>query len=517
MYLTQALHKAAREKPTAIASVFQGRRTTFAELITRVAKFAGALQALDVKPGDRVGMLALNSDRYLEYLYGSFWAGAVINPVNTRWNLLEIAYSLNDCQTQVLLVDSAFKHLIAPLRQHCPCLRSVINCGDGEPTADLLDYEALLNNTQPIVDALRCGQDLAAVLYTGGTTGTPKGVMLSHNALVSNALSALAAAPRPLIDTTLHVAPLFHVGALAAVLQGALRGATHIILSQFDSTAVLRAIAEEGVNETFLVPTMIQRILDDPAFTEYDLSSLRNITYGAAPMDPALLHRALHALPGSEFMQIYGMTELGPVTAVLPAYYHTFEGQKLHKLKAAGRPAPNCEVRIVDPEGNELPKGRSGEVVVRSSSVMLGYWNKPEETAQALRDGWMHSGDGGYLDKDGFLYIVDRIKDMIVSGGENIYSNEVENAILSHPDVRMCAVIGIPDEQWGESVHAVIVLQEGKHLDSEHIKQHCKSLIAGYKCPRSIEFREELPLSAAGKLLKYVLREPFWGTQTRRI
>ncbi|MCY1408786.1 Long-chain-fatty-acid--CoA ligase [compost metagenome] len=386
----------------------------------------------------------------------------------------------------------------------------MIHLGDGTPLANVLPYETWLADSHPVEDALSSGRQLAAVLYTGGTTGTPKGVMLSHDNLVSNALSALAAAPRPLIEAALHVTPMFHVGGLASILQTAQRCATHIILRQFDSAAVLNAIANEGANETFLVPTMLQRILDDPSFSEHDLSAMKNIIYGAAPIDHTLLQRALKAFPNSQFMQVYGMTELAPVAAVLPAHYHTPEGQALQKLQAAGRPTPLCELRIVDADGRELPHGQAGEIVVRGPTVMLGYWNKPEETAKALRDGWMHTGDGGYLDDDGFLYIADRIKDMIVSGGENVYSSEVENALLSHPGVQMCAVIGIPDEQWGEAVHAIIVPVPGVTLDGEALKLHCRGRIAGYKCPRSLEFRQELPLSAAGKVLKFELRAPFW-------
>jgi acyl-CoA synthetase (AMP-forming)/AMP-acid ligase II len=517
LYLTQALHKAARETPLAIASVFRERRTTFSSFIERVASFAGALRALEVKPDDRIGMLALNSDRYLEYIFGTLWAGATICPVNIRWSVAEIAYSLNDSQTQVLLVDDAFKHLIEPLLEQCPNLRTIIYSDDSEPPAHALSYEALLSIAQPVPDALRGGGDLAALLYTGGTTGAPKGVMLSHDNLACNALAVLAAAPRPTVRTVLHVAPLFHVGGLGSVLHATLRGATHVILQQFENRAALRAIAEERVDETFLVPTMLRRILEDPSFGTYDLSSMKNIIYGAAPIDPTLLQRALDALPGSQFMNLYGMTELAPVATVLPAYYHTVEGQKLHKLNSVGRPTPICEIRILDSDSNELPIGHSGEIVVRGPSVMMGYWNKPEETAMALRDGWMHTGDGGYFDEDGFLYITERLKDMIVSGGENIYSSEVENAILSHPGVLACAVIGIPDEKWGESVHAVVVVREGHSVSIEQIKEHCKRQIARYKCPRSVEFRSELPISAAGKLLKYKLRETFWNSQARRI
>lgn len=513
MYLTQALHKAAREKPSIRATVFAHRETTYGLLALRIARLAGALDALGVKPGQRVGMLALNSDRYLEYIFCTLWAGAVINPINTRWRVNEIAYSVQDCETEILFVDDAFLPLVALLRERCTCLREIIYCGDASTPAGMHGYEQLLEAAEPIDDRVRSGNDLAAVLYTGGTTGMPKGVMLSHTNLLTNALSTLAAAPRPVVDVALHVAPLFHVGGIASIVQTMLRTATHVILPGFDPGAVLTAIDRHKVNEVFLVPTMLQMLLDDPAFVKHDVSSLRNIIYGAAPIDSALLNRALSAFPSSQFMQVYGMTELAPVVAVLPDFCHTGDGSKLN---AAGRPTPICEVRIVDPDTHdERAAGVTGEVLVRGPSVMIGYWNKPEETAKTLRNGWMCTGDGGYLDQDGYLHITDRIKDMIVSGGENVYSTEVENAILSHPAVQACAVIGISDEKWGEAVHAVVVARPGHELTTDQLKAHCREQIAGYKCPRSIEFRDALPLSAAGKLLKYKLRDALQNRPAR--
>lgn len=279
----------------------------------------------------------------------------------------------------------------------------------------------------------------------------------------------------------------------------------------------LTVIEKERVTDTLLVPTMIQMLVDHPAMTTCDASSLRLIQYGAAPISGAVLKRAFAALPGTAFMQLYGMTEMSPVIAVLPPECHSPEGSHAGKLRAAGRATLFAEVRVVDADGVEVPLGTPGEVVARGAGVMQGYWSKPIETAAAIREGWMHTGDGGYLDEDGFLFITDRIKDMIVTGGENVYSVEVENAVAKHPAVAMCTVIGIPDEKWGETVHAVIVLKQGADATEDELKSHCKSLIAGYKCPRSIEFRDEIPLSGAGKLLKYVLRESYWKRDGRSV
>lgn len=516
MNLTQALHKAARERPQALACVFGQRRRTYAQLRDRIARLATGLRLLGVRPGDRVAILALNSDRYLEFIYACWWTGAVITPVNTRWHADEIAYSLNDCGCHVLVVDDSFEHLVAPLQTLCARLRTVIQCGERTPAAGWFTWDELVNS-QPLEDSHCTGNDLAAVLYTGGTTGAPKGVKLSHTNLASNALSALAGASRPEVHAVLHVAPLFHVGGLAAVLQTMLRGACHVLHSQFDSAEVLRTVAQERIGEIFLVPTMLRRLLDDPAFAQHDLSSLGNVIYGAAPIDVALLGRAITALAQCQFMQVYGMTELGPVAAILPASCHHLGSDQPDRLASAGRPAPACELRIVDADGYEQPPGVCGEIVARGPGVMLGYWNKQQETDRALRNGWLHTGDVGYLDCEGFLYVTDRLKDMIVSGGENIYSSEVENAILSHPDIELCAVIGIPDPQWGEAVHALIVLRPDRQLDEGQVRNFCRKKIAAYKCPRSVEFRSALPLSAAGKLLKYPLREAFWKDQSRRV
>jgi acyl-CoA synthetase (AMP-forming)/AMP-acid ligase II len=299
-------------------------------------------------------------------------------------------------------------------------------------------------------------------------------------------------------------------GGLGLTMQLMLRLCRQVVLPGFDENAVLTAISAEKGSEIFLVPAMLKRLLEAPRFAQHDLSSLALVLYGAAPIDATLLNQAIEALPQAGFAQMYGMTELSPVIACLPAWCHTTDGQRSHKLRAAGLPVPIAEVRVVDGNDNEVARGTVGEIVARGPMVMAGYWNKPAVTAAALRDGWMFTGDGARMDDDGYVFIVDRIKDMIVTGGENVYSAEVENVILQMPEVSACAVIGVPDEQWGERVHAVIVLRPDRGLEADAVVAYCKGLIGGYKCPRSIEFRDALPMSAAGKLLKYQLREPYW-------
>jgi acyl-CoA synthetase (AMP-forming)/AMP-acid ligase II len=311
---------------------------------------------------------------------------------------------------------------------------------------------------------------------------------------------------------------MFHLADMGFAHAQWFGSATHSILPSFEPESVLDTLERDRVTSVLLVPTMIQMLVDHPSMSKpRDLSALRTIIYGASPISEALLERVMAVLPKVSFVQGYGMTELSPIATLNTAYYHSVEGRKLGKLSSAGRAARCMEVRIVDADDREVPRGTVGEVVVRGPNVMLGYWNQPELTALAIRDGWMHTGDGAWMDEDGFIFIADRLKDMIVSGGENVYSGEVENALARHPAVAACAVIGIPDERWGETVHAVVVTRAGAELAVEDVIAHCKTLIAGYKCPRSVAFVDQLPLSGAGKVLKAALREPFWRGRARRV
>jgi len=516
MNLTQGLHRSLSLFPDREATTFGTRRQTYRQLGDRVARFAGVLRSLGVKPGDRVALLAPNSDRYLEYFLSVFWAGAAVNPVNTRWSLAEIAYSLNDSDTTVLIVDDQFGPMAADLLRESKSLRHMLYLGDRELPDAGVALEPLIAQAKPVEDAMRGGHDLAGVFYTGGTTGYPKGVMLHHDGITAAAMCRLGLGYVP-GDVYLHVAPMFHLAGAIGVFTQLLGGRRHVMLPNFDPETVLKVIQSERVTDTLLVPTMIQMLIDHPGRDQYDLSSLRFIVYGAAPISEALLTRAMSALPKVLFMQGYGMTELsGPLTFLEP-HYHTLEGRKLGKLASAGRASIFAETRIVDETDRELPRREIGEICFRAPSMMLGYWNRPEETAAVLRDGWIHTGDGGYMDEEGFVFIVDRVKDMIVSGGENVYSVEVENAIAKHPAVAVCAVIGIPDAHWGEAVHAVVVCKPGLSSTADDIMNHCKQYIAGYKRPRSVQFCTALPLTAAGKIMKNKLREPYWQNVSRRV
>lgn len=516
MYLTQPLHKARRERPRDPFTIHEGHRTANAEFVDRVARLASGLKRLGVEAGDRVGMLAANSDAFITYVFATLWAGGVLNPVNIRWSAAEIVYSLDDSDTRVLIVDDLFAPMVSELRRLCSAELTIIRAGRAE-IAGAHDFETLIAGSEPMPDAMRGGDDLAAILYTGGTTGAPKGVMLSHANLYTDAIAVNAAADHGGDAPGLHVSPLFHVGGLAVVFQFALRRAPQITIPAFDAGRVLSLIETEGVGDIFLVPVMLRRLIDHPDMATRDVSSLRYIRYGAAPIDVTLLGRAIRAFPEARFLQVYGQTECAPVVTVLAPQDHVPDPDAL-QMRSAGRPIATAEIRIVDPDGLECPSGVVGEIAVRGPTVMQGYWNKPEETAAALKNGWMHTGDAGHFDESGYLHVVDRIKDMIITGGENVFSVEVENALAKHDGVSLCAVIGVPDDEWGERVHAVVLRVDGRDdVCAETLAAHCRTLIAGYKVPRTFEFVTQMPLSPAGKILKKDLRALHWANCDRQV
>ena len=516
--LTDMLNAAARARPGALSTLCGGRAHTWAETRTRVARLAAGLQALGVAPGDRVAILALNSDRYTEFLSAVWWAGAVVVPMNIRWTAAENAYSLKDCGARILFVDRAFAAGAAEMAQACPTLEHVVWCDDGPAPDGHPSHDDLIATHASAPDARSGGEDLAGLYYTGGTTGFPKGVQIPHRALWFNNLVAAKLLEIEPDDVVLHAAPMFHMADSTLGGAASIMGAAHTYVPRFDPEAVMAAIEAHGVTHTVVVPTMIAMLLQHPAFTTERLKSLRVIGYGGSSISRGVLTEALAKLPHVRFIQIFGQTEMAPIITCLPAKDHVLEGPAAARLAAAGRPAPGCEVRIVDGAGADVPPGQVGEIVVRGPGMMHGYWNLPEQTAAAIRDGWVHTGDGGYQDADGYVFIVDRVKDMIVTGGENVFSAEVESAVSTHPGVAQVAVIGIPSDQWGEAVHAIVVPRAGFEPSAAEIMAHCEPLLANYKRPRSVTIRAEaLPLSGAGKILKRELRLPFWEGRERHI
>jgi len=511
MSLTQGLRRSLQLQPDALAVSFADRRRSFRQVGDRVGRFAAALQSLGMRPGDRVAMLALNSDRYLEYLMAVPWAAGVLNPCNIRWSPAELAYSLEDSQSSILIFDDTFAPVASALRTQCKTLRTVIYAGDGQAPAGVDHLERLIEDAQPVADAGCAGDDLAGIFYTGGTTGFPKGVMLSHDNLLWCGMTVLAARATDKDEILAYAPPMFHVAGFAAAQAFWLLGARHAIIPAYSPQALAACIARERATDVVMVPTMIQMLVNDPvASTQYDFSSLRRIIYAASPISETLLERAMALFPRVQFFQAYGMTESAGAVTILGPEHHGLEGRTRGKIRSAGQATFVATIKIIDQDGQEVPRGVVGEIAVKGPVVMLGYWNKPEETAAALHDGWLRTGDAAYMDADGFVYVVDRIKDMIITGGENVYSAEVENAIARHSAVAQCAVIGIPHESWGEAVHAFVVCKPGNTVTADEVTAHTRDLIAHFKCPRTIEFVDALPISGAGKVLKHKLREPYW-------
>ena len=481
MQVTQTLRKAAQVGSDRPLTIFGNRTRTAGEVIERVRRAGAALTELGVAPGDRVGILALNSDRYFELLFATPWAGAVVNPVNVRWSVEEIGYSLVDCDTRVLFVDDTFAPMVDARRRRAPDLGAVVFIGENDPPVGVLTYEALIAEANP-VDGRRPfrRRPLRRLLHRRHHRLCPRASMLSHDNLLVSAMGTDGSGDVMTPDGRfLHAAPMFHLADLAAWSARDARGRTHVIVPMFTPAGVATAIAEHQVTDTLLVPTMIQMLVDSPETAEADMSSLRRILYGASPI-----------LRGSPRPSREGPARTRPHAGIrhdralagrhAPAPARTTTSTAA--ARAAGRAAPHARCASSTRTDNEVPRGTVGEIVARGDHVMLGYWNKPEETAAALRGGWMHTGDGGYMDEDGYLFVVDRIKDMIVTGGENVYSAEVENALAKHPAVASCAVIGVPDEEWGERVHAVVVLPPGADpADELSSASTVRSCIAGYK------------------------------------
>jgi acyl-CoA synthetase (AMP-forming)/AMP-acid ligase II len=518
MYMTQGLRRATKLNPGKIALISEKRTFTWAEFQDRVARLAGALHGLGMKGEDRVAMLSFNQDRYAEYYYGVFWAGANVVPMNIRWSLAEHVYSIKDSGARYLVVDDAFAEMGAAIAKECPTVEHVIFAGDGDCPAGMLSYEGLVAEACPADDAFRTGEDLAGIFYTGGTTGFPKGVMLPHRALWASSMCFGAGANVTADDRNIHAPPLFHIAGSAMLFSLTIFGGSHAFIPGFEPKAFLNAVTEFDGTISLLVPTMIGMLLQAPELEDADTSRLTRLIYGASPMTLSVLKEAMEKMPETRFIHAYGQTELAPLATLLGSDYHVLDGPKAAKIRSVGQAVPAVEIEVVDETGAEAPRGQSGEVRVRGANAMLGYWNKPEQTAETLKDGWVYTGDGGVMDEEGFLYIVDRVKDMIITGGENVFSAEVENAIMQFPGLSECAVIGIPDDRWGEAVHAIVVPRAGQTPDPAAIVAHCRDLIAPYKCPRTVEVREEaLPKSGAGKIQKFELRAPFWEGRDRNV
>ena len=487
---------------------------TYAQHLDRTLRLANALSTqLGINRADRFAVMALNSHEYLELYHAAFLGAGVMNPLNLRLAPKELAFILGDSETKVCFTDAPFAPLVDRVRKEAG-IEQVVLIGDGDVPHDIR-YEDLLSSATPAMPAEPDEDDAVVLMYTGGTTGLPKGVVLDNRAFLINLYKISTVWGIREEFVYLHQTPMFHAASMGGVLGIPASGGTTTFVPMFDPGPVLDTIEKYKVSMTVMVPTMIGMTLAHPDFRPEKMASLKVLTYGASPMPMPLLEKLLSLFPDMEIFQGYGMTENCGVATALRPEDHRRGGEM---LKSAGRPVPGTVISIQDEQGNILGPREAGEVCIRAGNVMREYWKRPEETAAAFVGDWYHSGDAGTLDEDGYLYLVDRVKDMIVTGGENVYSVEVENAIASHFAVAQVAVIGIPDERWGEAVHAIVVLKPGEKVTEEELRQHTRDLIAGYKVPKSIEFREEpLPLSGALKVLKRELRAPYWEGKGRGV
>jgi acyl-CoA synthetase (AMP-forming)/AMP-acid ligase II len=504
----------ARDRPDAVALDYNERETTYGVLDARANQVAQGLIGLGQKPDARVGYIGKNVDRYFEVLLGAFKSRAVIVGINWRLAVPEIAYVLNDAGCEVLFVAKEFYAAIEKALPDCPRLKTIIAMDGGHAKwpayEDWRDAQPVRDPNLPIAD-----DDDVIQLYTSGTTGHPKGVMLTNaNYLAVFKISnELAFGDYHADDTVLVAMPFFHVAGVNIGLICLAQGARGIVLGDIDPQRILRLIEEKKINHAFIVPAVILGLMQQPNVHDVDFSSLRTISYGASPIAEELLRTAKKTM-GCQFVQLYGLTETtGGGTCLRPEDHDPALG----KLRSCGRPSPGHDVRVVDAMGNALGPKDVGEIQIRAADVMKGYWNKPEASAKALEGGWFRTGDAGYFDEDGYLYIHDRVKDMIVSGGENIYPAEVENAIFGHPAVADVAVIGVPDEKWGEAVKAIVVRKPGVDVAASDLIAYARDRIAGYKLPKSVDFVDALPRNPSGKILRRELRSPYWEGRSRQV
>ena len=489
----------ARRYPRKPALVFGDVRLAWGEVNERVNRFANGLAARGVARGDRVAILAQNDHRYLETYWALAKLGAIAVPLNYRLLERELSVLLDHSTPVALVAGRGYEETARRLG-----VERVISF-DG-------DYEGLLAAAPGREPERAVGAgDPFAIMYTSGTTGLPKGALVTHGNLESNVYNQAIADKADPADVNLVATLLYHMGALFMATTYTCLGCTNVVLESFEEALVLGAIAEERATTCLLVPTMLNRVLNHPDLESYDLRSLRLIFYGGSTIPVPVLRTAIDVF-GCSFTQGYGLTETIEAT-FLTADDHVLDGdpERERRLASAGREAVNAEVRILDDSARELPAGEIGEIVIRSPSVIPSYWQAPEETREAIRDGWFFTGDVGYRDDDGYLFVVDRKKDVIISGGLNVYPKEVEEALYGHPAVLEAAVIGLPDDAWGEAVTAVVVLREGHDADERELIAHCGERVAGFKKPKSVTFVDALPRNPSGKVLKRELREPFGG------
>jgi long-chain acyl-CoA synthetase len=501
-------------RPRQVALRFGDETITYRALDERANQVAQGLIAAGIAPQARLAVLAKNSPDFFELWFGAAKANAVLVPVNFRLAPPEARFVINDAKAELLFVGADFYPLVEKISPELETVREIIALDGNHPLwPDYASWRARQKTSDPDLPIL--GRDCAIQMYTSGTTGHPKGAQLSHD----NLLTLLPGALNQWGnwhegDVNLVCMPLFHIGGSGWGLVGLYRGIENVLTKDFDPAAILRVIEERRISKALFVPAMLLFLLQAPQCRDTDFSSLELIVYGASPAPIELLRNAVKTF-GCGLAQVYGLTETTGAITYLPPEDHGDEA--VERMKSCGKAMAGVELKVVDAAGNALPPGEVGEVVCRTPQVMLGYWNLPEASERSIRGGWFHTGDAGYLDKDGYLYIYDRVKDMIVSGGENIYPAEIESALFGHPAIADVAVIGVPDEQWGEAVKAIIVKKPGASLETGELIAYARERLAGYKVPKSVDFVEALPRNPSGKILKRELRKPYWQGRERQV
>lgn len=497
------------------ALVFEDVRLTYAQFHERTGALARALLVRGLRPGDRLAVLAENSHRFMELMFGAARAGLVFTPLNFRLTQRELGFMLEDSGAQVLFADDASWGSARSACERGPSglrLFAIESAPGAEATHEQLIEEGATAATQlPAVSE----DDLAALIYTGGTTGVPKGVMLTHRNLLTSTIAIAEQLHFTARDITLMVLPMFHV-AIWQVLCHLAVGACVVTRRRPDIADILATLERERCTNMNAVPTLYNWIVSSPDLDKYDLSSVRMLSYGGSPFPEEVLRRCIQRF-GPIFAQGYGLTEAAPGVSFLAREDHVLEGPRSKLLRSAGRENLLCEVRIADAYDDEVPRGQPGEVLVRGANVMKGYWNNEPLTRERLRNGWLHTGDIGTMDEEGYFYLLDRKSDMIVTGGENVYPTEIEAVLYQHPAVQECVVASAPDDKWGERVQAAVVLRTGAAVTEQELLAFCRERLANYKAPKHIEFRETLPKTQVGKLLRKDVRSDFWGGAQRQI
>ena len=518
------LRYAEQQYPNKLGVVCGDSRFTYAQFADRARRLAGALRSLGVAPGDRVAFLSLNCHRLLEAYYGVLEAGAILLPLNIRLAPQELAFVLKNAGVKILFVGKEFVELANAFRKDVPQLQSLVLL-EGSPQAEWLareNYDELLARATPWEsDFMQVDEDsVAELFYTSGTSANPKGVMLTHRNVYLHAMSVAIAFRTGIETVELHTIPLFHANGWGVAHSLTLTGGTHVMIQRFETREVFRLIQQEKVQSCSLVPTMATALVNCPERPKYDVSSLNRVVIGGAASSPTLVCEVEEKL-GCTCFSGYGLTETSPMLSISPMKpWLRWEGAERYAGEAmTGYAAPAMELRVVDSNDVDVPHDgvAIGEIIARTDGVMKGYWNDPEASREALRGGWFHTGDMATINEEGYLLVVDRKKDIIVSGGENISSLEIEKALLAHPAVYELAVVPVPDSKWGEVPKALVVLKPGQHASEAELLEFCRGRVAHYKVPRSIEFLESLPKTGTGKILKKELRKKYWqGSETIR-